>query len=357
LHGFCFKFKRFGLFKAGIFRIKKNGQALLTAFLVLSEQSLRIIPTSLILMDDGMEKKTILLVEDNPDDELLTIRAFEKNNLRNEVIIVRDGAEALDYLFGTGAYSDRDTRVMPQFILLNLHIPKIDGFEVLKRLRSDERTKLLPVVIFTASKEERDLLESYQLGSNNYIRKPLDFNQFAEKIRQLGLHWLVFNEVNLSDTTPAEMEKPAPVTPTDSIPPLSEVSPVEDDDRVLVINDVRARFSELISDMPEEEMQELIGELEKKHKPEPADHRKHVRNPSKIIVDFSIDNFPFTNFIQDISASGAFIETALPFTTDKELSMTFILPGHEDSVQITGKIVRTDSKGIGVQFDELLQEV
>ncbi len=304
-----------------------------------------------------MEKKVILLVEDNPDDELLTKRAFEKNNLMNEVVIARDGAEALDYLFGTGAYSDRDIRVMPQFILLNLNIPKIGGLEVLKRLRSDERTKLLPVVIFTASKEEQDLVENYQLGTSNYIRKPLDFTQFAEAVRQLGLHWLVLNEINLSDTTPMESKKPTAVTSTDEKPPLSEVSPVENDDHVLVANEIRARFSELISDMSEAEMQELIGELEKRHKPKSSDHRKHDRKPSKIIVDFSIDNFPFTNFIQNISASGVFIETALPFSTDKELSMTFIFPGHEDSVQITGKIVRTDSKGIGVQFDELLREV
>jgi CheY-like chemotaxis protein len=306
-------------------------------------------------MDDGIEKKVILLVEDNPDDELLTKRAFEKNNLMNEVVIARDGAEALDYLFGTGAYSDRDIRVMPQFILLNLNIPKIGGLEVLKRLRSDERTKLLPVVIFTASKEEQDLVENYQLGTSNYIRKPLDFTQFTEAVRQLGLHWLVLNETNLSDATPTENKKPTAVTSTNEKPPLSEVSPEENDDHALVANEIRVRFSELISDMSETEMQELIGELEKKHKPKLSDHRKHDRKPSKIIVDFSIDNFPFTNFIQNISASGAFIETALPFSTDKELSMTFILPGHEDSVQITGKIVRTDSEGIGVQFDELLR--
>ncbi|MBW2555501.1 MAG: response regulator, partial [Deltaproteobacteria bacterium] len=190
-------------------------------------------------MDDGMEKKVILLVEDNPDDELLTIRAFEKNNLRNEVVIARDGAEALDYLFGTGAYSDRDTRVMPQFVLLNLNIPKIDGLEVLRRLRSNERTKQLPVVIFTASNEERNLVESYRLGTSNYIRKPLDFTQFAEAIRQLGLHWLVLNETNLSDTTPPEMEKPSAVTSTDDNPSLSEVSPEENDDHPLVANEIR----------------------------------------------------------------------------------------------------------------------
>ena len=304
-----------------------------------------------------MEKKIILLVEDNPDDELLTIRTFEKNNFQTEVVIARDGAEALDYLFGRGDYSDRDTRVMPQFILLNLNIPKIDGYEVLQRLRSDKRTKQLPVVIFTATKEERDLVESYQFGTNNYIRKPLDFNQFTEAIRQLGLHWLLLNEVDLSDTTPPETEKQTAVKSTDDTTPLSQGCSEEGDNRGLVADDVRARFSDLISGMSEAEMQELIGGLEKKYKPQPVDHRKHLRKPSKIIVDFSIDDFPFTNFIQDISASGAFIETALPFSTDKELSMTFILPGHEDSVQITGKIVRTDSKGIGVQFDELLSEV
>jgi hypothetical protein len=165
------------------------------------------------------------------------------------------------------------------------------------------------------------------------------------------------NEVNLSGTTPAEIEKQSAVKSTDDTPPSSDGSSEEGDNHVLVANDVRARFSDLISDMSEAEMQELIEDLEKKHKPKPADHRKHERKPSKIIVDFSIDNFPFTNLIKNISASGAFIETALPFSTEKELSMTFILPGHEDSVQITGKIVRTDPKGIGVQFDELLREV
>ena len=305
-----------------------------------------------------MEKKIILLVEDNPDDELLTIRAFEKNNLMNAVVVARDGAEALDYLFGSGAFSGRDTRVMPQCVLLNLNIPKIDGFEVLERLRSDERTQMLPVVVFTASKEEeQDLVERNRLDANTFIRKPLDFNQFAETIRQLGLHELLLDPVNLSDTTPAEIEEPSADTSTDNNPLVSEVSPEEEDHHDLVANEVRARFAELISDMSEAEMQELIGELEKKYKPQPTDLRKHLRKPSNIVVDFSIDNFPFTNFIQDISASGAFIETALPFSTDRELSMTFTLPGHENAVQITGKIVRSDPKGIGVQFNELLTEV
>jgi two-component system response regulator len=141
-----------------------------------------------------MIKKIILLVEDNPDDELLAIRALEKNNIMNEVVVARDGAEALDYLFGSGAYTGRDMSVMPQIILLDLKLPKIDGLEVLRRLRNDERTKLLPVVVLTSSKEERDLTESYSLGANSYIRKPVNFAQFTEAIRQLGLYWLVLNE-------------------------------------------------------------------------------------------------------------------------------------------------------------------
>ncbi|MGD9082316.1 MAG: response regulator [Desulfobacterales bacterium] len=141
-----------------------------------------------------MRKKIILLVEDNPDDELLAIRALKKNNIMNEVVVARDGAEALDYLFGAGAYADRDMGVMPQIILLDLKLPKIDGLEVLRRLRNDERTKLLPVVVLTSSKEDRDLTESYSLGANSYIRKPVSFAQFTEAIRQLGLYWLVLNE-------------------------------------------------------------------------------------------------------------------------------------------------------------------
>jgi len=141
-----------------------------------------------------MEKKIILLVEDNPDDELLAIRALKKNNIMNEVVVARDGVEALDYLFGTGAYAGRDMSMMPQVILLDLKLPKVDGLEVLRRLRDDERTKLLPVVILTSSKEDRDLTASYSLGANSYIRKPVDFVQFAEAIKQLGLYWLVLNE-------------------------------------------------------------------------------------------------------------------------------------------------------------------
>ena len=138
--------------------------------------------------------KIILLVEDNADDEVLTRRALKKNNIGNELVVARDGAEALDYLFGTGEYEGRDLSVMPQVILLDLKLPKVDGLEVLRRLRADERTKLLPVVILTSSKEQQDLVNGYGYGANSYIRKPVDFAQFLESVRQLGLYWLVFNE-------------------------------------------------------------------------------------------------------------------------------------------------------------------
>ena len=138
--------------------------------------------------------KVILLVEDNPDDEALTHRALKKNNIGNEVVVARDGAEALDYLFGTGVYEGRDLSTMPQVVLLDLKLPKIDGLDVLRRLRADERTKLLPVVVLTSSREQQDLVDSYGYGANSYIRKPVDFAQFIEAVRQLGLYWLVLNE-------------------------------------------------------------------------------------------------------------------------------------------------------------------
>jgi len=141
-----------------------------------------------------MNDKIILLVEDNPDDEALTLRALKKNNILNEVVVARDGAEALDYLFGVGKYSGRDPNVLPTVILLDLKLPIVDGLEVLQRLRADERTKLLPVVILTSSKEEQDMLNGYKLGANSYVRKPVDFTQFMDAARQLGLYWLVLNE-------------------------------------------------------------------------------------------------------------------------------------------------------------------
>lgn len=138
--------------------------------------------------------KTILLVEDNADDEALTRRALKKNNISNELVVAHDGVEALDYLFGTGQYEGRDLTQMPQVILLDLKLPKVDGLEVLRRLREAERTRLLPVVILTSSREQQDLVDGYGLGANSYIRKPVDFAQFVEAVRQLGLYWLVLNE-------------------------------------------------------------------------------------------------------------------------------------------------------------------
>ena len=141
-----------------------------------------------------MKNKHILLVEDNPDDVKLTLRALKKNNILNKVVVVEDGVEALDYLHGTGRFAGRDLSDMPQLILLDLKMPKLDGLEVLQRIREDERTRILPVVILTTSSEDKDRIESYKLGANSYIRKPVDFNQFLEAVQQLGLYCLVLNE-------------------------------------------------------------------------------------------------------------------------------------------------------------------
>ena len=137
---------------------------------------------------------TILLVEDSREDVKLTLRALEKERIANNVQVAKDGVEAVEYLFATGEFAGRDTNVMPQLILLDLKMPRMDGLEVLKRIRSDERTKLLPVVVLTTSNEDKDRIESYKLGANSYIRKPVDFSQFSEAVKQLGLYWLVINE-------------------------------------------------------------------------------------------------------------------------------------------------------------------
>jgi two-component system response regulator len=140
-----------------------------------------------------METKTILLVEDNPDDEALTLRALKRNNILNEVVVARDGAEALDYLFARGAHSERDDCGLPEVVLLDLKLPKVDGLEVLRQIRENKSTRRLAVVILTSSNEDRDIAAGYDLGANSYIRKPVDFNQFMEAVRQLGIYWLVLN--------------------------------------------------------------------------------------------------------------------------------------------------------------------
>lgn len=141
-----------------------------------------------------MRDKFVLLVEDNPDDVALTIRAFKKSNIANEMKVVTDGAEALDFLFARGVFSDRDPEDLPEVVLLDLKLPKVDGLEVLRQLRENEPTRFLPVVILTSSREEQDLLRGYALGANSYVRKPVDFIEFTEAVRELGLYWLILNQ-------------------------------------------------------------------------------------------------------------------------------------------------------------------
>ncbi|MDR3576072.1 MAG: response regulator [Anaerolineaceae bacterium] len=141
-----------------------------------------------------MQEKIILLVEDNPDDEELTSMALSESNILNKVIVAHDGVEALDYLFGTGTYAGRDLSQTPQIVLLDLKLPKLDGLEVLKRMRADSRTQFIPVVVLTSSSEEEDIFSSYRFGANSYVRKPIEFHRFADSVRQLGLYWLLINE-------------------------------------------------------------------------------------------------------------------------------------------------------------------
>jgi two-component system response regulator len=150
----------------------------------------------MVQSEDPTRRRPILLVEDNPDDAALTLRALKKNNILNEVVVARDGVEALDYMFGTGTYADREA-ARPQVVLLDLKLPKIDGLEVLRRLRSDASKASVPVVILSSSREEEDVVSGYRFGCNSYVRKPVDFDTFVEAARQLGLYWLVLNELPL----------------------------------------------------------------------------------------------------------------------------------------------------------------
>ena len=141
-----------------------------------------------------MGEKVILLVEDEPDDVVLTVGELSKSRIANKVVVAKDGQEAVDYLLGTGSHAGRDIRELPALVLLDLHLPKLDGIEVLQRIRADERTHLLPVVVLTTSSEDRDLLKSYEAGANGFVQKPVDFAQFSEAVRQLSLYWLLLNE-------------------------------------------------------------------------------------------------------------------------------------------------------------------
>ena len=141
-----------------------------------------------------MNEQIILLVEDNPGDEGLTLRSLKKSNVMNRVVVTRDGPDALDYLFARGAYAGRDATEEPQIVLLDLNLPKLSGLEVLRAIRTDEKTRLLPVIILTSSKEDKDLIAGYASGANSYVVKPVDFNQFSEAVRQLGLYWLLINQ-------------------------------------------------------------------------------------------------------------------------------------------------------------------
>lgn len=148
----------------------------------------------IIVSPELKPSNVILLVEDNPDDEALTLRAFRKNNIANELVVARDGVEALDYLFGVGVHAGRDVRELPVLVILDLKLPRLNGLDVLRTMRVDERAKLIPVVVLTSSNEDKDILESYNLGANSYVRKPVDFVEFMEAVKNLGLYWLLLNK-------------------------------------------------------------------------------------------------------------------------------------------------------------------
>jgi len=310
-----------------------------------------------MVLKDKMDRKIILLVEDNPDDELLTTRALKKNRILNEVIIVHDGAETLDYLFGTGAYADRDIRVMPQIIMLDLNLPKIDGLEVLKRLRSDERTKAIPVIVFISSKNEQDFIESHKLGPNSYVYKPINYTQFTTAIQQLELHMLVLNTASSSDMVQMEREKTADITSDDPKRPSTPILPIAQNNRGLETRPVNPRLYELVSNMSEEEIQELIEELEERTQAKFMEKRNYARKPTFLFADCSSHKIAFSDFIQNISADGLFIETKIPLFIDQALSITFTLPGDEFPTKIKGNVVRLDPKGVGVHFDAILQDI
>ena len=298
-----------------------------------------------------MDQKIILLVEDNPDDEFLTVRTLKKNNILNEVVVTRDGAEALDYLFGTGKFKDRDLNIMPLVILLDLKLPKIDGLEVLKRIRTDKRTKSIPVVVFISSNEERKLFANRKMGLTSFVRKPVDFTLFAEAVRQLDLRWIIMREEDVLYESKTETEEIFATTDDVS---STDITPTPEAENVFGLSKINPRLTELISNLSNEEIEELLEKLEKRQKSKFDEKRKHQRKPTLIYVDCSGKNYTFTDFIQNISAGGLFIETQIPLLIDHELSMTFTLPGAEDSTKITGKVVRTDANGIAVRFDEPL---
>ena len=248
----------------------------------------------------------ILLVEDNRDDEALTLRALKKNNIKNEVVVAHDGVEALDYLFGTGSYAGRDLTEMPQVILLDLKLPRVDGLEVLRRLRADERTRLLPVVILTSSNEDQDRINGYGLGANSYVRKPVDFAQFIEAVRQLGLYWLILNE---------------PPPPVECIPmstPL-RVLIVEDseDDTALLVRELRRGGYDVT--------------FERVDSPGALDEAVAKREWDIVICDYSMPHFSGTDALRLLREKGSEVPFIfLSGTIGEETAVAALKQGAQD---------------------------